>query len=110
MALGTITASNTQVPGQPGSPVYVVPLSFLGDDAYPTGGTTGFEALVNAAAGVSPKSLTIVGVFAGDCGGFLPVFEGGALKVYEGTAGANAEVANATDLSATTFNVVVVAK
>ena len=110
MALGTITASNTQVPGQPGSPVYVVPLSFVGDDDYPTGGTTGFEALVSAASGVSPKNLTIVAVIAGDCGGYMPVYEGGNLKVYEGAAGANVEVTAATDLSATTFNVAVVAK
>ena len=110
MAIGAITAGD-QDGAKPSAPLFVDVLSFNGDDAYPTGGTTGFQAAVQAIVGDQREILAVIGQ---DCGGYDPVYipATDALKVYESGAdgSANDEVANAADLSGTTFNVVVLSR
>ena len=99
------------VGAQPSAPLFVDVLSFTGDSSYPTGGTTGMTASLQAFTG---DHRTIVGIVGQDCGGYVPEYvpSTDALKVYEsGVESASkaplAEVANATNLSSVTFNVLV---
>ncbi len=105
MALGTLVKTLT---GQMGTtqPLMVNPISFAGDGAYVTGGTTAFQAKVQALFEDHREIITII---PGDCGGYRPVYDKAAdkLKVFDENTGA--EVANAANLSATTFNLAIVA-
>lgn len=112
MALGTITKPTGKKSGANAGKVVHLTVSFAGDSAYPTGGTAGFTALVNA---VSPKeAFTVIGVLNADAGGYMPVYDdvNDKLKVYRVGAinSPMAEVPNATDLSAVTFRLVLVVK
>jgi hypothetical protein len=109
MTIGAITVGAKS--GHTNRPVFVDSIGFLGDDAYPTGGT----ALLAAVQAKTLDQRDIVGVVAGDCGGYVPVYDqaSGKLKVYTSNGAAPAalaEVPNATDLSATTFNLVVLSR
>jgi hypothetical protein len=111
MALGTITSRDSvAVVG----PVFIDRVSFPGDSAYPTGGTTGFLAKLQAVIGADKA---IVAVLPQDCGGYTPVYDytNDKLKVYYSdnnntSDGPAIEVPNTTDLSGTTFNVVFATK
>jgi hypothetical protein len=109
MALGTMTL--TRGVGSSPGPVYADLISFDGDGAYSSGGTTGFTDLVSAILG---QTRTILGVVGQDCGGYVPVFLPGtdALMVYEQTDTATSpliETATA-NLSGTVFNLLVLSK
>ena len=109
MALGTLTRVAAKS-GDSSKPVFYDRVSFVGDTSYPTGGTTGFDALITALLG---DAREVVAIIPEDCGAYLPVYlpdNGGTFKVYEGTAGANAEVANTTALDGVTFNLLVLSK
>lgn len=93
-------------------PSFMDRVSFAGEASYPTGGmefTLGFAEKLKS-------GRTILGIVAGDCGGFVPVFVPGSpgkVKVYESDIDQDQplkEVTNATDLSAVTFNLVVLSK
>jgi len=109
MALGTITVTKKTQVGD--GPVRFDLLSFAGDGAYPSGGSTGFQALVRAALGVG--NVEVLAVIAQDCGGYQPIYDKAAdkLKVYYGdnnNASDGPLVENATaNLSGTTFKVLV---
>lgn len=110
MALGTFSRSDKT--GQvPAAPTFVDRVSFLGDGSYPTGGTAGFAAKLQALAKDGRAPIAVIGQ---DCGGYVPVYDeaNDKLKVYKsaGSAIALAEVANAADLSGTTFNVIVISQ
>lgn len=115
MALGTPTL-DAQAGEKPGAPTFVFNLSFLGDDSYPTGGTAAFQQFVRDALNLSP-AVEVMAIIPNDCDGFVPVYDKAAdtLKVYyadydAGADGALIEVANATALNGSTFNVTVLAK
>ncbi len=105
MSLGTIAIIRA-AGYMPSAPLFVDRISFTGDTSYPTGGTPGFKALLRA------KSLDQRGPVA-------VIVESGAgmraeydvdldkLKIY---AAGGAEVANATNLSGTTFKLVVLSQ
>lgn len=105
MALGTATVG-AEAGKAPGAPTFIVALSFAGDNAYPTGGTLAFQAYVRAALG--GRAVTVLGVIAGDCGIYRPMFipSTGALMVRTMVDGT--QVANTTNISTTTFNLLVV--
>lgn len=112
MAIGAMTKNSGQSAGSHPGPLFVDTISFTGDAAYATGGTdilTPFQALVGS-------SRDIVAVMpAGDCGGFVPIFDTatGKLKVFTSNGAAPAALAeftNAGDLSATTFDLLVLSK
>lgn len=106
MALGEITPG-AQSGEKPGAPTFVDVLAAPGDDDYPTGGTTGFQALVRAALG---RDVTVLGVIGQACGDNVPVYDpaNDTLQVFVRSTGA--EVANNADLSGVTFNLIVLSK
>lgn len=101
MALGTITVVKAF---EAGGPLRMDLISFPADGAYATGGTAGFQTTIRNA--LDRGNVEILGVIAQDCNGFNPVYDkaNDKLKVY---AANNTEVANATDLSANTFYLIV---
>ena len=106
-------AFSTQVPeggDMPSAPLYATLAKFVGDTAYPTNGYTGFSALLQAATGRTP---TILAVIAQDCGGYLVNYDvvRDAVKIWKGN-GTNPgqEVSNGANLSAVTFNVLIIWK
>lgn len=109
MAIGTITKDEAAAGV---GPVFFDRISFAADGSYPTGGTAAFQAAVQAKTGVG---RAIVAIIPQDCGGYVPVYDqaNDKLKVYYGdydpaAAGPMVEVPNATNLSAVTFNLVVI--
>ena len=104
MALGTATVVKR---AEGDGPLRADVLSFLGDDGYPAGGTPNFEAFVIAAVGRG--ALEIVGVVAGESGGFLVGYDfaNDKLKVYEAGADAAPLDEVAGDQSANTYQVTI---
>lgn len=106
MALGTITPGAQQ--GQTTMrPNFHQRVSIVGDGAYPTGGTTGFAALLNAALKSNPTILQVAG-YGFTAGAITHIAQYDAtndtLKVF---VLAGTEVVDTTDLSAVTFDLVV---
>ena len=89
-------------------PLFADRISFLGEASYPTGGM-----LLGAGFAEKLKSgRRVLAIVAGDCGGFIPVWipSTGAVKLYESDIDQDQplkEVTAATNLSAVTFNLVV---
>ena len=113
MALGTMTI--VEATKEAGS-LKVMAMSFAGDSAYPTGGSTDAETKLNAAIKAAAAAATdanirgnenveIVGVFDDDAGQYRPIWDAAnnKLKVRDMGHATNDEVANTTDLSGTTF-------
>ena len=112
MALGTIT--KTISAGESATvPLMADLLSFLGDSAYPTGGTTGFKALVQANTLDQRAPIAVIGQ---QCGGYTPYYDyaNDKLLVYYGNFDASdgplIQVPDTTDLSGVTFKVLVLSQ
>lgn len=107
MSLSAITKITTSEQGSTG-PLFAQPVTMAGDAAYATGGSAGFQTAVRTLFG---DQRTIVCVTPVDCGGYTPAFDvsTGKLKVYRNGAinTPMAEVPNATDLSGSTFKMMV---
>lgn len=109
MALGTPTVQADAV-ASASKPVFMFLLTFTGDTSYPTGGTVGFEAYCEL---ILQRSLDVLYIVPEDTGAlYTPVYDrsADALMVYTAATGTHAQVTNATNLSATTFNVWVIAR
>ncbi len=107
MALGTITLVK-DAGGMPSAPSFADALSFAGDGAYPTGGTAGFAALVQAKSGDTRQPYAVIPV--GLNGGYNAIYDLANDKLLVEVKSSGVEVANAVDLSATTFKVVVLSR
>lgn len=120
MAIGTVTLTSTKVGGKPSTPTMILPLTMVGDSAYPTGGTGAIVAAIKAAAftaGIHLGPITkadIVGIIAKDLKGYQLGYNStdDKMVVYYGnndsSDGPMVEVANTTDLSGVTFSFAVV--
>lgn len=101
--LGTLVKTLT---GQMGTtdPLMANPISFTGDSTYATGGTAAFQAKVQT---LFEDHREIIGVIDTSIGTHEARYDKTAdkLKVYVRTTGV--EAANAADLSAVTFNLIV---
>lgn len=106
MSLGAMTLSNEI--GRKGGPISQARISFLGDDSYPTGGTAGLNALVAAALGVT--SVVIEAVVQQNLSDHVARYDKTNDKLMVQLMSTGAEVANAVDLSGTTFELLVIAK
>ena len=110
MAIGAITLATVAAVGN-ATPIFLDPISFLGDTSYPTGGTAAFQDTFQAKVGSAREILAVLGQ---DCGGYVPVYDktNDKLKVYEeGADGGPAdEVTATTALNAVTFNVLVISR
>jgi pyrroline-5-carboxylate reductase len=99
MALGTGTVVSNDIQAA-SAPIFIKEISFAGDNAYPTGGTAAFQAYVRALLKMDVQLIAV-----------LPCALNGVYNATYVTASdkllisiaANTEVANATDLSGTTF-------
>jgi len=107
MALGTITVTSQPVKAA-SEALQVALISVPGDGAYPTGGTTGIAALLQAVLGRLATPLFVVA--AGANGGYRAIYDvaNDTLLMYYGdndnaADGPQIEVPNATDLSGVTF-------
>ena len=109
MSFGTVTKVTEG--GGNHAAVFLVNLTIVGDDAYPTGGTAAFQDAVRAATGNEIEVMAVVG---NDCGGYIPNYDktNDKLVVYEAGADAAAldEVTDTTDLSSTTFQLLILGK
>ncbi len=107
MSLGAMTKSAGVGEG-PSAPTFLDLLQFVGDDNYTTGGTVGFQALVQTLVGDSREVLAVA---AQDCGGFVVAYDKAtdALIVYEAAADGNPldEIGNGSNQSGVTYNVLV---
>lgn len=112
MAIGTVTLRKGALMFG-GSNYRVDVVSFPGDGAYPTGGTTGFQALMQPA--LKTGGAEILSVQPQDCGGYVAAYNviTDTLKVYYGnndggTDGPLVEVPNNTDLSGVVFQLALI--
>lgn len=105
MPLGTITRDAAE--SVAGEKVFIDNISFPGDSSYPTGGSP-LDDLVKTALG---DARDVLAVISGDCGNNICHYVPGedALgKLLVRVMSTGVEVANAVDLSGTTFNVTVI--
>ncbi len=121
MALGTLALVAAPINGgnSASEPLFNEEVSLVGDAAYPTGGTSGLQAAYQA-LGLAQSMRTIVGVQPIDCKGYIPAWDStnGKLKFYQigaldgnaANAGPLTEVANATDLHAVTFKLLITSR
>lgn len=120
MALGTPTINAIRETRDGGQELL---MSFDGDDNYPTGGTTDFNAYVRdavktahaAAADANIRGeerVAALAVVPQNCGQYVPSYDyaNDTLFVRDGGHATWQQVPNTTDLSGTTFNVLVVCK
>lgn len=113
MALGTITIIE-EVAAQ--GPVMLQRCTIVGDDSYPTGGTTGFEALYQAAVkaagilsdGAGRQIVHVANENKGDADELA--YDHANDKLMAFVRSTAAEVANTTDMSGTTFNVLITSR
>lgn len=111
MALGTITVTPKVKQG----PIRADLCAFEGDDAYPAGGTANFEGLYREAleaAGFSSPGREILGIVQVDASGYVLRYDkaNDKLVVLQGDNDNAADgplVGASGDLSATTFQVIV---
>jgi len=111
MTIGTITEGSKNQ-GNPSDPIFVVDVSFTGDTSYPSDGTPGFQALVNAAVFGGKSSLEILAIMDFSCGQYIPYYDkdNDKLLVFDGGHATWNEVGNGTNLGGTTFNLTVLMK
>ena len=103
MSLGTIT-----IPGGADAqgPIFHDRISFVGDDAYPTGGTVGFNALLQAVTKDQREVLAVIG----NDGTNAYEYDFANDTLIARVMATGAEVADTTDLSGATANLLVISK
>lgn len=103
MSLGTLTI--LEAGESPNGPLWVERCTLVGDSSYPTGGSTGLLAALKSLK--KSNNLNIVAVLGQDNAGKQIGYDhaNDKLKVY---AAGGAETTNATDLSGTTLNLVII--
>ncbi len=107
MALGAMV-SNSAAAAQ--GPIFFDTVTLIGDASYPTGGSTGLQAKLQTLRG---DGRVIIAVTSADGLGNVLQYDATSdhLKVYlQDAGGALGEVANAVDLSGTTFKIVIISK
>lgn len=109
MALGTGVLDLLVASGAGKGPVRFDLIHMPGDGAYPTGGTPGFEAYVREVLGLE-TNVDVLGVISGDSGIYVAQYDRANDKLKVRTMATGAEVADTTDLSGTTFNLIVISR
>lgn len=108
MALGAITS--TAAVGHENGPIFIEAVTIVGDDSYPTGGTTGAEALIRAALGKGDVDVLAV-IHQGPIGAdFALSYDKANDTLIARVWSTAAEVGNGTNMSGTTFECLVIAK
>lgn len=103
MALGTITLAD-----KASRPIFYDHISVPGDGSYPTGGTVDFEGSFQAATGVKGgREVDAVIDVGGDASTYL-LYNKATDKLMAFVRTTGVEVANAVNLSGTTFKLLVI--
>lgn len=107
MPLGTPVIQN-QGGKSASTPVFIDEITFTGDTAYPTGGSAAFEAFIRGATGIKEGRTVDAVIDVTGNATHYPVYDkaANALKMFVRATGV--EVANTTNMSATTFRVLVI--
>lgn len=105
MALGTMTrVSNVAANG----PVYCDEVTLVGDGSYPTGGSTGLKAKLQALTGDLREPFAVIVQHPG--GSFSLNYDHANEKLQVRAGGTLAEVANLSDQSAVTYKLCILSK
>jgi hypothetical protein len=109
MALGTISRVGSYSGGEPASPTFHDVLSFLGDGAYPTGGTAAIAAAIAAVSGMAPKTIVAIKHLWSSTPKYILEWDraNDKLRVLDTNTGAENVTAN---LSGVTFEIEVVSR
>lgn len=102
MALGTPTVVSLNA-GQ--GPVFYDSLQFVGDGAYPAGGTAAFTAFVNTAVGAT---RTVIAVLNGQSGDRIISFVPASDKLFVRVGSTGVEQSGSD--AATTYNLIVISE
>lgn len=105
MALGTLTLV-AGVASQ--GPLFFDEVTLVGDGAYPTGGSTGLKAKLQAATGSQREPIAVVPQHPG--GAFFLNYDHANEKLQVRAGASGAEVANESDQSAVTYKMLVISK
>ena len=110
MSLGALVSINKDTKGA-GDHIFLDEVTLVGDDSYPTGGSTGMEALLRAQVGDNREILALVD--AGPQGGYMTKYDKPNKKLMlfkSNTAAIPQEEGNATDTSGVTFRFLAISK
>lgn len=110
--IGALTVTDKSIDGS-NKTLYVDEISLVGDSSYPTGGMTGVQAALQAV--VKDQRAILAVVNTGANGGYITQWDFANSKLQLFTAGGSAgtalaELANATNVSGTTFKLMVLSK
>lgn len=105
MTLGALTLIDHNSAAQ--GPLFLDHVSLVGDGAYATGGTTGLQALYQAAV---KSKRTIVAIIPGFCGDAVPSYDPATDKLQVQVMSTAAEAANAANLAGSTYKFCIVSK
>lgn len=110
MALTTATVL-AQIGWSPNNSTPIMNLSITGDAAYATGGSASFKAFVESKIGRGLESIVaVVGIGIGGGAGYHLSYDTANDKLLVHAGATGLQVANATDLSAVTFNATIIAQ
>lgn len=105
MTLGALTVIDHNSAAQ--GPIFFDHVSLVGDGAYLTGGTTGLQALYQAAV---KSHRTIMAIVPGFCGDAVPSYDPATDKLQVQVMSSAAEAANNGNLSGSTYKFVIISK
>lgn len=105
MSIGALTRDTVAVKAA-GEATFVDLISLVGDDSYPTGGSLGVEAALKALVGDGREILSVQDAASNGARTCRWDYANKKLLVFA----AGAEVANATDLSGTSFKLLVTSR
>lgn len=109
MALGTFT-KKAEAGFSPTDIAGVVNASLVGDSAYATGGTAAFSTFMQTKLERGVSVIAVFGIGIGGGAGYHLSYDATNDKLLVHVGATGLEVANATDLSAVTFNATVFVK
>lgn len=107
MALGTMTSVAAHLDTEH---FRVDEVTLVGDDSYPTGGSTGLKAKLQALRADGRVPVAVLG--SGVNGNYQVRYDANVDKLIlvKGTAGADAEESNGTNTSGTTLKLIIISK
>jgi hypothetical protein len=105
MTLGAFTLIDEANEAQ--GPVFFDRCTLVGDNAYATGGTTGLQALYQAAV---KSHRTIMAIIPQFCGDAVPSYDPVTDKLLVQVMSTAAQAGNGVDLSASTYKFTIISK
>ena len=110
MAIGAVVSVNKDIKAA-GEPLFADEITMVGDGSYPTGGSLGLEAAMQAQVGDGREIMAVID--AGPQGGYMTKYDKPNKKLMlfkSNTAAIPQEEGNATDTSGVTFRFLVLSR